>query len=171
MSLQLRLFQEIAAVGGTYVELRQLAVARERERNLDTRRSETPHLAEHVGQAGYALACDFDDHVAEPHTGAFRRPAPGNSADDQALLRFRGVHPQPRTGRPRRRAILQHVVEYGWQEIDRYEHVALNRLAVLRLLHQQRSDAEKFSVGPDQRRTAPLRMRRRRKERLVEHVL
>src|SRR6266542_6662222 len=100
MSLQPRLFQEIAAVGGTNVEPRQSAVASDRQWNLDTRGPEAPHLAKHIGQAGHALARDFDDDVAEPRPGAFRRPTRGKSADDQALFRFRGVHAQPWPRRP-----------------------------------------------------------------------
>src|SRR6266508_3303829 len=74
MSLQPRLFQEIAAVGGTNVEPRQSAVASDRQWNLDTRGPEAPHLAKHIGQAGHALARDFDDDVAEPRPGAFPLP-------------------------------------------------------------------------------------------------
>src|SRR5207244_12293233 len=37
-------------------------------------------------------------------------------------------------------------------------------------LFRSRADAEQLAVGADQRRAAPLRMRPRREERLVEHV-
>jgi len=63
--------------------------------------------------------------------------------------------------------VLQHVVENRFQKIDRHEHVALYRLTVERLLHQQRADTKQSAVVTDQCSAAPLRMRRRGKERFV----
>src|SRR3981189_1972522 len=39
------------------------------------------------------------------------------------------------------------------------------------LLHQQRAEREEIAARADERRAAPLRMRRRGEDRLVEHVL
>ena len=67
-------------------------------------------------------------------------------------------------------AALHHVVEDRLEQVDRHDHVALERAGVDLLLDQERADAGKLAVGADQRRAAPLRMRGRGEDRLVEHV-
>jgi hypothetical protein len=59
----------------------------------------------------------------------------------------------------------------GSEQIDGYEHVALHRASADRLLYEQRTDAEQAPLAADQRRAAPLRMRGRGEQRLVEQIL
>jgi hypothetical protein len=68
-------------------------------------------------------------------------------------------------------AVPRELVEDGIEEVDRHEHVALHLLVLHGLLHEQRPDADELAVAVEQCRAAPLRMRGRREERLVEHVL
>ena len=83
---------------------------------------------------------------------------------------FGRVHAEPWAGGSRRASELEQVVEYGIEQIDRHEHIALYRVVADRFLHQQRSDAEEPPRVVEERGAAPFRMRRRGEQRLVEHV-
>ena len=101
----------------------------------------------------------------------FGRPAIGEADDDEPVFHFGGVEAEPR---PRRRvapAEFHQIVEDRLEQIDRHDHVEILRLPLLdRLLQLQRADADEIAGRPDQRRAAPVRMRRRGEDRLVEHV-
>ena len=116
-----------------------------------------------------------------------RRAPPGCGRPGAARLcsrapsrpaRRRRSRPRPRRhrgratgGRPVRPAIGQHVVEDRRQQLDRHDHVDVAaQFAAVRVLHMQRADADQPAVGADQRGAAPERMRRRGKDRAVEHV-
>ena len=113
----------------------------------------------------------FEHRVAHACAGALGRAAGREAGDDQPLARFGGVHAEPRSRRALHAPGLHHVIEDRPQEIDRHEHVALDRARVDLLLNEKRADRGELAVGADQRRAAPLRVRRRGEERLVEHVL
>src|SRR5205085_1861355 len=79
--------------------------------------------------------------------------------------------PEPRTRWAIRLAELDQVIDHRLQVVDRHDHVEMLALALVAgAFKLQRADAEQIAGRTDQRRAAPVRMRRRREDRLVEHV-
>jgi hypothetical protein len=91
--------------------------------------------------------------------------------DRELPLDLGGIHAEPGARRPVDAPVLEQIVQDRLQQVDRNHHVALHLLAAPLLLHEQRADAEQPPFGADERGAAPIRMRRRREDRLVEHVL
>ena len=62
------------------------------------------------------------------------------------------------------------IIDDRRQQIDRHEHISVNRVLVDLLLHQQRSYADQPPVVAHQRGAAPLGMSRRGEQGFVEHI-
>ncbi len=95
------------------------------------------------------------------HAGALRRCALRQSGDHEVAVLLGGIHPEPGPRRPVGLSHGEQIVENRLEHVDGHEHVALDLLAFHHLLHQQGADAEQAPVHSHQRRSAPLRMRRR----------
>jgi hypothetical protein len=75
--LQRRLAQEIVTIGRTHADVLDLGVARERQRHLDTRGTDSPGLAQEIGEPRRARAVYLEHHVSvtgdqQPYVDAYR---------------------------------------------------------------------------------------------------
>src|SRR5581483_5446620 len=75
LSVQMRLLQELVAVARAHADVRDPAVAADRERHLGARGAELPDRAEQVGERGDAPAADLEHEVARLDLRAVRGPA------------------------------------------------------------------------------------------------
>src|SRR3954468_20392026 len=169
--VQVGLFEEVVAVAGVHGEVDQRRFAQDLEGNEGAGGTEAPDAPPEVGEPEGPCAGHLDHDVAHLHARAFRGRPRCDSGDHELRARLRRVHAEPRPRLAPGTAELQHVVEDRLEVVDRYQHVSLQHAAVDLFLDEQRSDGEKLSVGAEERGAAPLRMRRRRVDRLVEHVL
>src|SRR6185295_17527955 len=169
--VQVGLLEEVVAVAGVHGDVDQRGLAQDLEGNEGAGRTEAPDAPPQVGEPRGLLAGHLDHDVAHFDARAVGRRSRCDSRDDELRASVGGVHAEPRTRLAPWAAKLQHVVEDGLEVVDRHQHVSLQHAAVDLLLDQQRADGEELAVGADERGAAPLRMRRGRIDRLVEHVL
>src|SRR5205807_8228921 len=114
-------------------------------------------------------AGDRKDDVAGADVGRLRRPARRKTHHHDLVLDLGRIEPEPWTRRAVRPAELQQIVKNRFEIVDRYDHVeVLIRPLLARALKLQRADAEEIAGGAEQRGAAPVRMRGRGEDRLVE---
>ena len=78
--------------------------------------------------------------------------------------------PSQGRGGSRRPSGPHEVVQDRLDQVDGHEHVAVDDVVADLLLQQQRADADEPALVVEQRRAAPLRMRRRGEQRRVEQI-
>ncbi len=101
-----------------------------------------------------------------------RRAFAGDAGDHHAVVHFGCVKAKPRARGMVRPADRQHVVHDRLQEIGRHEHVQRDVLAILAgVLQLQRADADEVAFRADEPGAAPVGVRGRGEDRLVEEVL
>ena len=106
------------------------------------------------------------------HVCTLRWTVVGNAGDDHTIVDFCRKHSEPRARRLVCFSEAHQVFHDRLQDINRHDHVDVNRLlAIRRLLDVERSDPPQRAVASDQGRSAPERMRRCSEDRVVEHVL
>jgi putative membrane protein len=176
--MQHRSLEQTSPVRGADLHVEGLAVALDQQGHLDAGVSQCPDAAEHAGEAADGVAGDAEYDVARPQVGFFRRAAPHGPEDGDGVVDLGGVHAEPRPRRTIGRADGDEIVEDGFEQVDGDDHVDVLALAGARLLARggddlldlQRADPQQVAAGSDQRRAAPIGMRRRGEDRLVQHV-
>src|SRR5207248_4333026 len=145
-------------------------LAQELQRHARAGVAAGPDAPEEIGEARRLAAGDFEHRVAYFYAGFLCWTAGREAGDHEARARFGRIQAEPGPRQAVRPAELDHVVEDRREDVDRHDHVALDGAGVDLLLHEERADAEELAFSADQRRAAPLRMRGRGEERLIEHV-
>src|SRR5215831_13768196 len=113
--VQARAFEKPAALTRFYAHLQGLAIAIDSQRDFHAGLPVRPDAAEETGEIAYVLARDRNHDVAGAQVRFLRRTAIGETDNDQAILDFGGIEPEPRPWRRIAAAELH--------EIDRHHHV------------------------------------------------
>src|SRR5262245_36793621 len=168
--MQARAFEEFRAIGRIHPHVEGHTFTVKREWHLDTGTAQRPDLAIKAGKSGNALALHGHDDVPGLDLSARGRTFVGYSHHHDLVFNFGRVKPEPWAHRAVHPAELAQILEHRREEIDRYDHVEMLVLAVARALELQRSNADQVSFSGDQRRAAPIGVRWRRHDRLLEPV-
>src|SRR5262245_52637994 len=168
--MQARTFEEFGSVGRIHPHVEGHAFTVKREWHLDAGTAQRPHIAIKAGKSGNALALHGHDDVTGLDLGPRGGTFGGYSHYDDLVFDFSRVESEPGAYRPVHAAELAQILEHGRQKVDWHDHIEMFVLAVARALELERSDTDQFSFGGDQRRTAPIGVRRVSEDRLLEHV-
>src|SRR5438270_806680 len=142
------------------------------QRDLAAGRTSSPNFAIKLGLRTHPFGAHGENDVPALHARAVRGSFRRHPVDDQAALNLICRHAEPRPRGSRAPACLDQVGKDRLQRVNRNEHIARQvRIAFGRVAHDERADAEQRAIGADQRGAAPIRGRRRCKNRPIEQIL
>src|SRR4051812_22668299 len=156
-SVQAWHFQEAVAVRGGDAHLEHATGAVDCEGNLNTRLAQRPDTPEEACQRPNGPARDSEHDVARFNTGLFGGSLRGQTNDDNLVLGFTRIEPEPGSRRPIGPPKPRHVIKDRGEQINGNNHVKRQgptpRGGVLEL---ERADAQQLATRADQGRAAPL---------------
>ena len=121
--MQARAFKKPAALAGFDPHLHRLAVAIDGQRDFHAGLPLRPDAAKETGEIAHVLAGDRDHDVAGAQVRFLRRPAIGETDNDQAVFDLGTIETEPRPRRCAAPPEFHEIVDDRFQQIDRHHHV------------------------------------------------
>ena len=122
--------QKRIAIDGRGRDGDQFSVSCQGQWYLDTRFAQSPDGLPQLRQGEHPFFIHLDYLIPVFDAGFFGGRARGDETDDELPLGFHRVHAQPRSWRRFGFALLDQVIQDGFEQIDGHKHIALHDLAL-----------------------------------------